>query len=82
MFYKIRKIHKSIYQYSLFRKSGHLFISIEEIENGKLSFESTIRDPEYSEKACLAFITYLADTLTSPKLLQELYEENNLDRLS
>ena len=81
LFHKTRKFRNCFYRYSLFRESGHLSISIEEINNGKTSFKSIIRDPEYSEKACLAFITILANTLTFPEQLHELYEENDLNTL-
>jgi len=82
LYHKIRKFRNCFYHYSLFRERNCLSISIEEIKDGKRSLKSVITDPEYSEKACLTFITILANTLTFPEQLQELYEDNDLNELT
>ena len=81
LYYRVRKFRDRYYQYDLVKEGEHLTLSIEETKDGKILAKSEICDPEYSEKACLSFITILANTFTSPDFLQELYEENDLDLL-
>ncbi|MBR4287875.1 MAG: hypothetical protein IKT50_00380 [Clostridia bacterium] len=82
LYSEIRSFYQCIYHYLLFRENGQLFLSIEEIEDEKTNFKSTIADPGYSEEACLAFMMTLADTITSPQQLKELYEDNDLNTFS
>ncbi len=81
LFRRTRKFRDAFYRYSMIKKNDHISISIEEIKDEKTSYKSMITDPEYSETVCMAFITILADTLTFPEQLQEIYEENDLNEL-
>lgn len=82
LYSEIRSFYQCIYHYLLFRENGQLVLSIEESKDEKIIFRSTIEDPGYSEETCLAFMMTLADTITSPKQLKELYEENDLNTFS
>ncbi len=82
LFNRVRKFRDKFYHYTLFRQNGQFNISIEERKDGRLLFESRITDTRYSLETCLNFMTILANTLTFPEQLQELYEDNDLDDLS